>query len=263
MDIESLQKFGLTRVESKIYLELLELKESLVGPIIKKTGLHRGTVYNSLNNLIRKGFVSTINTKKGAFYSLNKQIFKELISQKSNFINEIKLISNEISKILESPPKKKKGSEVKVLIGDIGFKSFFKDLYEWSKQTRREYLFMGRGQEMINHFGEPYYRATQELKKKLGIKCRVILNEVARKEPVSKIAKGNIRYIPWEHTSIISTWLYDNKVVVVLWEAKPIITVIIKSKEAYKSYASFFERLWKTAFAPKKVLKSGQEVKIL
>jgi len=223
------------------------MKESLIGPIIKKTQLHRGTVYNALNSLIRKGFVSVIKIEKGTLYLPNQQILKDIISNKIKIINEMKLVSKEISKILKISSKKKEQESfnVKVLIGDAGFKMFFRDLYDWAKKTKKEYFFIGRGNEMLRHFGEEYYKGTQELKRKLKIKCRVLLNKIAKREPVAKIVVGNVRYVPWKETSITSTWLYNNKIVIVLWNSKPLKTIIIKDKDAYKSYVSLFEELWK------------------
>jgi sugar-specific transcriptional regulator TrmB len=55
MNLEILEKFGITPTEAKVYTSIFGLKNIPIGYIIKKTGLHRGTIYNSLNNLIRKG----------------------------------------------------------------------------------------------------------------------------------------------------------------------------------------------------------------
>ena len=56
MDVNELVSFGMTKTEAKIYLEISKLDETKIGPIIKRTGLHRGTVYNAINDLIEKGF---------------------------------------------------------------------------------------------------------------------------------------------------------------------------------------------------------------
>mgnify|MGYP001585277646 CR=1 FL=1 len=80
MDIQLLKEFGMTEVEAKIYLELLKLKKSPIGAIIKRTGLHRGTTYNSLNGLIKKGFVSFIDEDKIRYYSCSgEKIFEQIL----------------------------------------------------------------------------------------------------------------------------------------------------------------------------------------
>jgi len=247
MEIEFLTKFGMTPVEAKIYKELLLLKESQIGPIIDRTKIHRGTVYNSLKKLIEKGFVSFIRKNGAGYYIINniKVFHKKIEDEKKRLqdmdakIKEIKEIS-QLNELLEKP-------NIEVLTGDEGFKLFFKDLYDYSYRTKKEYFFMGRGNEMLEHFGEEYYRHTQELKKNLKLNCRVILSDVARNEPVKKIVVGNVRHLSWKYPSHTSTWIYGNKVNIVLWKTNPIKILVINSKEVRNSYASFFEEMWNLA----------------
>ena len=53
-----LSELGLTQNEIKIYLALLDIGESLAGTIAENSGIHRRNVYDSLERLIKKGFVS-------------------------------------------------------------------------------------------------------------------------------------------------------------------------------------------------------------
>ena len=59
-----LKEFGLTETEEKVYLSLLKQGTSLASDIIKKTQLHRTTIYDVLERLISKGFVSYIIQNK-------------------------------------------------------------------------------------------------------------------------------------------------------------------------------------------------------
>lgn len=244
MEIEFLTKFGMTPIEAKIYKELLFLKESQIGQIIERTGLHRGTVYNSLQKLYEKGFVSLIKKDgKGYYHTTDIKIFHKKIDDEKTRLQELDSKIKEIKEISQMHESFEKPN-IEILIGADGFKSFFKDLYDYSYLTKKEYLFMGRGNEIIYHLGEEYYSQTQELKKNLKLKCRVILNEIARKEKVGKLVYGDVKYINWKHQSETSTWIYGNKVVIVIWKANPIKVLIINSKEVRDSYVSFFEEMW-------------------
>ncbi len=244
MEEEFLTRFGMTPIEAKIYKTLLSLKESQIGQIIERTNLHRGTVYNSLQKLCEKGFVSFIRRDGAGYYHLTNinifhkkiEIERKKLKDMDKKIQEIKQIS-QLNELLEKPA-------MEVLTGDDGFKTFLKDLFDYCYRTKKEYLFMGRGNEMIEHFGEEYYGQTQELKKNLKLKCRVMLNESAKKEPVGKIAVGDVKYVAWKNPSQTSTWIYGNKVIIVMWKANPIKVLIITSKEVKDSYTSFFEEMW-------------------
>src|SRR3989338_1465204 len=61
---EILQELGLSEAEAKVYLTLLEVGSTLAGPVIKKTGLHRGTTYQILQRLKEKGLVSSVIKEK-------------------------------------------------------------------------------------------------------------------------------------------------------------------------------------------------------
>ena len=60
MDTKILERVGLTKNEIKIYLALLELGTTTTGPLTRKAGIHASRVYESLNNLIKKGLVSFV-----------------------------------------------------------------------------------------------------------------------------------------------------------------------------------------------------------
>lgn len=67
MDLpRTLQNIGLSEKESKIYLELLTLKEALPGVIAKRAGVKRPTAYLVLDQLLKKGLVSQV--KKGRYF---------------------------------------------------------------------------------------------------------------------------------------------------------------------------------------------------
>ena len=60
MDLRALEDAGLTEKEAKLYLVLLELGATSTGPLIKKLGLHKATVYALLERLKERGLVSSV-----------------------------------------------------------------------------------------------------------------------------------------------------------------------------------------------------------
>ena len=63
-----LEEFGLTETEEKVYLSLVKLGESPASEIIKKTQLHRTTIYDVLERLIEKGLISFVTKNKIKYY---------------------------------------------------------------------------------------------------------------------------------------------------------------------------------------------------
>ena len=58
--LSELKQAGLTENESKVYLALVDHGPNLAGQISRKTGLHRRTVYDVTEMLIKKGLIGYI-----------------------------------------------------------------------------------------------------------------------------------------------------------------------------------------------------------
>ena len=94
--LETLQKLGLSKNESKVYLVLLELGLSSTKPIIERTNLHRQIVYDTLSSLIEKGLVSyVIQANRKYFKASNPKQFLGYFNQKQR---EIKIQKKEFQK---------------------------------------------------------------------------------------------------------------------------------------------------------------------
>ncbi|MBW2981314.1 helix-turn-helix domain-containing protein, partial [Candidatus Woesearchaeota archaeon] len=83
MDITPLEDLGLTNAEIKVYLTLLELGQTKVGPIIEKSDLQSSVVHNALHKLQDKGLISYI--KKGQikhYKATDPKNFMDFIEEK-------------------------------------------------------------------------------------------------------------------------------------------------------------------------------------
>ncbi|HIH37646.1 TPA: hypothetical protein HA245_01795 [Candidatus Woesearchaeota archaeon] len=237
---------GLSTSEQKIFKEVLRLGQTSAGRVTKNLGFHKGTVYNSLRRLEEKGLIGVKEDATRRIYSINSlSLRKRLAEEKEQHEKKVE----GLKKILHAAKQNEKADEGKVLVlsGVEGFKTFFDDLYSWAYQTKKEYYFMGKGNEMVEHLGEDYYQRTQIKKKRLKLRCRVILNNISRRLPVKKHVVGNVRYLEMDYLSPVSTWMYGNTTVIVLWGSTPLQTIVIHSKGLTDSYRSFFENMWKMA----------------
>ena len=84
MDTKPLEKIGLTRNESLVYLTLLRLGVSRTGEILKKSQLNSGKIYEILESLKVKGLASesVINNVKHFAAAPPKQILEYVESKK-------------------------------------------------------------------------------------------------------------------------------------------------------------------------------------
>ena len=99
--IESLEKIGLTKPEAKVYLALIELKESRTGVLCEKSRIPSSNIYAILDSLTKKGFVTyRMQNNIKIFMPSNPEIIKELFQEKQkNIIEEGKEIENLIQSL--------------------------------------------------------------------------------------------------------------------------------------------------------------------
>lgn len=261
MKIKDLVKFGMTKTEAKIYLELIKLDETKIGEIIKKTGLHRGTVYNSINKLINKGFVTFIDKEDHRFYKVSgKMIFLNVIEDK---LKEVSSNKKEVESFFQNMEKLKENNQnqqINVSYGLNAFKVNFLDMYKECKEKKMEYLFMGKGGEMVKIVGTGYYKYTQDLKKESKIKCRIIISKESRLLSYRKYQVGNARYLPIKVHSPLNLWIYGDKMLLVIWDSKPLITIRIISQQLADGFRNYFEGLWELSEKEQKYLESRQRL---
>lgn len=233
MDTEKLQKLGLNLGEAKVYLVLLNLGKAQAGEISKKSQINRTTVYDSLERLIERGLVTYI-------ISANKKIFRPVkpavLIEK---IKETEKIATELLPELEDLYKKSKEKEESdIYKGRKGIKSILWDILKY-----KQYLAFGSSERFLEIMKHDFLMF-QKRKKELKIKARVILNESSRKSESVQKAYSQFRFIPDEYTSPTTTFVYNDKIAVIIWSETPVATVI-SSKDVAKSYRSYFDLLWK------------------
>ncbi len=235
MNIAKLEKIGLNLNEAKIYISLLELGQAQAGEISKKTQINRTTVYDSLERLIQKGLVVFV-------ISANKKVFKPVAPK--NILNQIKEQESIIREILPELDglfsQSKEKEETNIYKGRKGIKNIFEDILKC-----KEYVAFGSSGnffEVMQHD----FRMFQKRKKELKINSKIILSESSRKTETVKLAYANCRFIPNEFSAPTTTFVFEDKVAIIIWGEAPIAT-LIKSKDVAKSYSNYFKLLWKIA----------------
>jgi len=235
-----LEEFGLTKIEEKVYLALLKGGLSPAADIIKKTQLHRTTVYDVLSRLIEKGLASYIIQNKIKYYSsASPSKFLDIASEEKKqaeekqelakeVINKIKLIKGQVNVY----------PLAQIFIGTKGLKTIMNDIIE-TKEDFVEFGVEGKFEDDLKTYTEQW--ANQ--RRKNNIKAKIICTKETQ-APVWKM--NEIKFVPKEYQSPASTLVYGNKVAIFI-EEDPILIILIESKKLAQSYKNYFSLLWKIA----------------
>lgn len=233
-----LEDIGLTTNDIKVYLALLDLGSSLAGQITKKSQINRTCCYDALERLMDKGLVTyIIRANRKYFQAVNPSRLMELLREKEENVSKILPM---LEKRFSFAEEKQEASLYK---GKQGMKSVAEDVLR--TRPKEVFIFGAEGNfvEIMKHYAMQWHKK----RKKLGIKMNIIYNEALRQKRSERtFPLFKMRFISKEYDMPATTWLYGDKVTIIVW-SEPIIVTVIKSKEIFKSYYNFFDILWKIA----------------
>ncbi len=245
MDILSLQEIGLNKNEAIIYSKLVHLGKVTAGELIKKTEFHRNIVYDNLEKLIDKGLISFVPEGKVKIFQLaNPEMITEYLEKQQKSLNARKQIAVKIKKEIQkkySLVKNEQGATI--YRGVNGVKLVMKEILE----SGENYISLGAPIESNKIMGELYWENFAIKQRETKTHARLLFNESLKEWKKQVSHKFNkIKYLTQKSESLTQTIVCRNKVVIVVWSEKPIITVI-NDIDVAKSYSSFFNFLWKSA----------------
>ncbi len=236
MKQEQLEKIGLSPNEAKCYLTLLRLGSASANEISRESGIHRVSVYDALRGLREKGLISQITkANKLLFEAGNPEKISEIIKQKEESLEEVKKI---IPELFESFNTAKEKQDVHSFKGLAGIKTILNEMLK----SKTDILDFG-AEYKIKDFLVYDYKKWDKERIKDKIKMKIIAN--IKIKPI-KISLTEIKFIPKEFNSNVSTYIFDGKIALIMWVENP-IGILIEHRAVYESYKNYFEYLWKIA----------------
>ena len=232
-----LQELGLTENEAKVYIFLLETGSATVAEMTDKLEIHRVNIYDILKRLLEKGLVSYTSEGKKKFYSSTKpDFFLKLLKEKESVFLSI------LPELELKTKQSKRKHEVNVFQGKRGIKAILEDML---KERKTIHVFGAQGN--FANILPIYSKQFNKRRQKNNIKLKIIHSERIRewrnKNPINY---ANVKFIPEFYDSPSTTFIYGNKVAIVLWLSIP-LGISIESKELSESYMIFFNLLWRQA----------------
>ncbi|MGV8150279.1 MAG: TrmB family transcriptional regulator [Candidatus Woesearchaeota archaeon] len=241
MNIEELQKFGLSKQEATIYIALLQSQEALVSEIAQKTGYNRSSLYTILDQMTKKSFITYIVKNNIRYYRATEpsRILVVLKEKERAFLN----ILPELNK-LHKPRDKK--PIIEILEGKEGIKTLVNDILR-QKKTWYAYTSPGRGINILGAYTDVFEKERQKAKITLNVIVLKTKLGYKRAKEFKKMKYTNIRYMPEIFDSPSTTWIYGDRIAVCFWyEEYPFAMRIIDRKLA-ETQKHHFDMLWNHA----------------
>jgi len=233
MNQEMLREIGLTNNEALVYKALLENGPSLAGFISRKTGLHRRTVYDVTEMLIKKGLIGYIvKNNRRLFEASSPTRLLEMIKEKEHLVNEA------MPEMIMHYKKTIEKQETNFYKGKAGLKTVFEE-----QLNEKEILILGAS-PLAYEVLQFYFKWFDKRRKEKKIKARAIFNKTEKK---LNLPLTEIRYLPQKYSSPLAVNIYGNKVAIILWSKENPFAIVIKEKEIAEGYRKYFELMWKIA----------------
>lgn len=241
-----LAKIGLDSNEIKIYLTLLKEGALLAGTIAEKTEIHRRTVYDALNKLLKKGIItySILNGKKH-FQAVNPdRLLLFLKEKKTRIEEEEKEVTNILSQLKDLFKTPKTRIHAEIFTGKEGVKS----VMELILKEKKEWLTIGSTGMGLIIF--PFYlKHLAKRREKAKIKRKVLLAQTKQgKEYFKELRKQKfvqVKFLPSNIKQPQTIWIFGDKVAICLVSLDQPIVFLIDNKEIADSFRDYFNWMWR------------------
>ncbi|MCB9359549.1 helix-turn-helix domain-containing protein [Candidatus Woesearchaeota archaeon] len=257
MELALLEEIGLTKGEISVYMALLELGSSTVGPIVDKAKVSSSKVYDILERLMDKGLASYVikeNTKY--FESAQPSRILDYMQERKKEIEEKENRVKEILPQLELRQRMAKNKqEVNVYEGLKGIKTVREKSLRELKAGDEFYILgiSATSSEQLRNYWMNYHKRRSQSK----IGTKMLINRDAPEkyfDERNKLPHTNVKRMPFSASTPSWFDIYDDRMVIGVTGEEP-IAVEIKSSKVAESFKAYFEALWNQ----KVMMFEGQE----
>ena len=246
MDIETLEKIGLTKNESIVYLTLVKSGTIKTAEILKKSRLNSSRIYDTLESMKHKGLISesNINGVKHFTASPPNQL-KDYFQQRLNQLKqEEPIIEKAIPQLNLIRNISIESSRATIYTGLRGLKTAVDEPFEKVGKDE-EILAMGvtaLKDEKINRFWINW--SPKRINQKIVAKH--LFSEKSKfYDEFKKMKYTEAKFL--EGITPVTIDIFGTKTVLIMNYKEPISCILIQDKNTVQSFRQFFYQLWKIA----------------
>ncbi|MCK5282914.1 MAG: hypothetical protein KAK00_05890 [Nanoarchaeota archaeon] len=233
--ISSLQKLGLSEIESTIYYTLLKYPDLTTVKLAKEIGINRRTIYDNLDLLVQKGLVTFKIINGTKYFNANDvKTLKQILDEKIFTLDEI------FPQLMEMQKSHFEKTRVEILMGKQGVKTILEDAIECGSKV----YWVGGGLHLIESFHFSRYLKDQFAKLNIKLMQPKVKQVKERLEFFNNI---EVKFLPGNLVSSIGFIIYGNSLVIGQLRDEEVISIVIKSKEFADTFRNYFNLMWNTA----------------
>ncbi|MBU1890197.1 helix-turn-helix domain-containing protein [Patescibacteria group bacterium] len=233
---KTLIQSGLNEKQADIYLACLELGSASVQKIAQKAGLPRSTVYETLEILKDRGYISTFLKKKVRHYSAEEPERVVLIAQQ-----KADLLKSALPQLEAMVGKNRKRPSVRFYQGTEQMNLVLEEVLKEADAVSA----FGSAEDLLSRMGE-YWDDFVKRRVDKKIPVRAIMHdspEARQRQEVGPKYVRTIRLVQESHNTHGLTMIWKNKIAMFSF-IDDLIAVVIDSRQLSDMQKAQFEHLW-------------------
>lgn len=237
----TLQNYGFSEKEAKVYLTTLELGTSIASTIARRSEIKRVTVYTILDDLKRKGIANETTKDDVKFYSvISPDILLKQLEQKFESFKE------KVPELMALAEKFWQKTKVQFFEWLEWMKKVYAELLTSKEHIIRSFLWSHEANPILRDYLNEYF-VPQRVSHK--IKAKVICCESDDNKSYHKTNKKNLIDLKFIKDDIFKLScgidIYaGEKVSIVLFSKEEMSGLIVTSKRLHDTLASIFDFIW-------------------
>lgn len=234
---DDLIKLGFEGHQAEIYLAMVDLGQCGAGDIVKKTGIHRNIVYETLDRLIAKRLVVKV---------MQKNVFQYRVTDPERIIEDQRInLSLAESVIPDIKKRTENKNDILIWDGVEGFRNFRLNCIETIKPKSIIYI-LGAivGEDWAELMGPKYKRVEKiRLQKKVIYKMIIYKHSDLDADMMRNNKFYDVRIIEKDFSTPANVMFWEDNVALQTYE-EPISVVQIKNKALNEAYRNYFNIMW-------------------
>ena len=237
----TLEKAGLNKRETAIYLALLQMGPSSILSISKKAEMKRPTAYLVIDELIKKGLIAEVpKEKKKKYIALSPERLADSLREKTVMLQEA------LPELLSFYRGQTDRPHVQIFESKEGMLNVYREITH--DKNMKEVLAYVDPASVPKEFNENW-ELFIELFTKRSVHGRELVTKKSSElfyiKRVNRLTNHETRYAPEGIKFFSDTVIYGNKAAI--FSFKKGFALIIESEDAVQSLKSLFELAWRSA----------------
>ncbi len=249
---EELQKLGLSGHEARVYLAALSLGPSSASQLAEKTQVKRPTVYLALEGLIKAGIISEIYTNKKRLFEAGRPQKLEKLTKKMRrqVINAELILENILPGLAQLPKQHNEEPKVVFYSGIEGIKNVALEI----AACPSSWSFFGSSTQILEKIAgvgrfdvlkEAWSLRDSENRPKIYLITDSGVLNLGSNWKKAKTLWREMKILPQTINAHSGLFIYQDKIAIVSFEAKPFATVIT-SKQVAEVVMVMHQLIWKS-----------------